>query len=110
MSEGNRGGRWLVAGMAWCLWASACAEPEDWELTEIGADEQAELRVDEEDEGEDLALAVGAGEWKDTVESRIAAHADADGSLDGCTDDTLASAEPPGHRPASCTDHRDMMK
>jgi hypothetical protein len=99
--------------MAWCLWASACAEPEDWELTEIGADEQAELRVDEEDEGEDLALAAGAGEWKDAVEPASAAHVDADDALAGgrCTGGTRSGVKlSPGREQASCTDHRDMMK
>ncbi|MDC0667712.1 hypothetical protein [Nannocystis radixulma] len=99
MSERNRGGRWVVAGLAWCLWATACAEPEDWELTEIGADEQAELLVDEdeEDEGEDPALA---------------AHVDAAASLDGrCAGGALPSVKPsPGRDRVICAGHRDMMK
>ncbi|MCY1057616.1 hypothetical protein [Nannocystis sp. SCPEA4] len=100
MSERNRGGGWLVAGLAWCLWATACAEPEDWELTEIGTDEQAELLVDEdeEDEGDE--------------DSALAAHEDADGSLDGgCTGGTLPGFKPSlGRDLGICADRRDMLK
>lgn len=97
VSERIRGGRWVVAGMVWCLWATACAEPEDWELTEIGADEQAELLVDEDEEDEDPA---------------IAAHEEADGSLaGGCTGGRPSRVKQAlGRDPAICAGRRDMMK
>jgi len=133
MCERNRRGWCVATGVAWSLWAAACAEPDDWELTEIAADEQAELLVEadeeeveapertreddeqaEEDEAPERTPAESV--LTDSVTptraltlvGSIAAHVQANGSLDGgwCTGGTLSSVKlSPGRYQVICAGH-----
>ncbi|WAS99201.1 hypothetical protein [Nannocystis punicea] len=65
----NRGIRSVCAiiGAAWGLWLAGCAPEHDWELTEIGVEEElaeledAEARLVLEDEADELLPAAEAG-------------------------------------------------
>ncbi|MCY1072838.1 hypothetical protein OV090_49285 [Nannocystis sp. RBIL2] len=79
----NRGFRSVCAviGAVWGLWVAGCAPEDDWELTEIGVEqEMAELAAEEawqrlEAEAEEAELAAEADEMAEQEMAELAAEA-----------------------------------